>query len=195
MNKFKNILSVFGVMFKIGLFTFGGGYAMIPLIEHEFVEKKKWIEEHEFYDMLAIAECTPGPIAINSATYLGYKVAGIFGAVFGTLGVCIPSFSIIIALFTLLDKFDIFSIPLVVYAFKGVQVCVEYLILSAGIKMIKKEKNSVPFCVLTAIVILLFTLFTLISIKFSSILYILVGAVFGLVLYFIKKIKEGGNKQ
>lgn len=195
MKKFKNVLSVFAVMFKIGLFTFGGGYAMIPLIENEFVEKKKWVEQSEFYDMLAIAESTPGPIAINSATYLGYKVAGIFGAIFGTLGVCIPSFVIIFTIYLLLDRFDLLSIPLVTYAFKGIQVCVEYLILSAGIKMIKNERKSIPFCILTGIVLVAFTLFTLFSVKFSSIFYILLGAIVGLTAYFIKKIKTRGTKQ
>ena len=82
-------------MLKIGLFTFGGGYAMIALLENEFVSKRAWIDKEEFLDMAAIAESTPGPIAINAATYIGYKKAGFLGAAISTLGMCIPSFVII----------------------------------------------------------------------------------------------------
>ncbi len=91
----KKYLTLFLTMLKIGLFTFGGGYAMIALLENEFVSRKKWIEKDEFLDMVAIAESTPGPIAINSATYLGYKILGVTGSLTATIAVCIPSFFII----------------------------------------------------------------------------------------------------
>ena len=92
----KNMcLKLFLTLFKIGLFTFGGGYGMIALLENEFVERKKWIEHDEFMDIIVIAESTPGPIAVNSATYIGYKMAGVLGSVFATLGVALPSFIII----------------------------------------------------------------------------------------------------
>ena len=122
MNKIKTILKLFGTMFKIGLFTFGGGYVMVTLIENEFVEKKKWLSQEEYYDMLAIAESTPGPIAINSSTYIGYKLAGFFGSLFATIAVCLPSLIIIYLISLFFDRFLEFTI--VANAFKGIQVCV-----------------------------------------------------------------------
>ena len=95
MKKSKLILTLFLCFFKIGAFTFGGGYAMLSLLENEFVSKKGWLTKDEFLDMLAIAESTPGPIAINSATFIGYKTAGVLGSTFATLGVVLPSFIII----------------------------------------------------------------------------------------------------
>jgi chromate transporter len=92
MKKLKEYLGLMLTMLKIGLFTFGGGYAMLALLENEFVSKQKWMEKDEFLDMAAIAESTPGPIAINAATYIGYKQFGILGSVFATLGICLPSF-------------------------------------------------------------------------------------------------------
>ena len=86
----KKHLNLFFTMLKIGLFTFGGGYAMIALLENEFISKKKWMKKDEFIDMVAIAESTPGPVAINSATYIGYKLLGFWGAFFATVAVCIP---------------------------------------------------------------------------------------------------------
>ena len=134
MNKKNNLFEMFFTFFKIGLFTFGGGYAMLALIESDLVEKKKWIEKEEFLDMVAIAESTPGPIAINSATYIGYKRGGVLGAIFSTLGVVLPSVIIIFTISLFLDAFLTFE--LVQYAFRGIQACVVYLILSAGIKML-----------------------------------------------------------
>ena len=115
---------------KIGLFTFGGGYAMIALIQKEFVAKKKWVGEEEFLDMVAIAESTPGPLAINSATYIGYKAGGVWGAAVSTLCVCIPAFLIIYLISLFFDAF--LQLTLVNYAFKGIQVAVVFLILNAG---------------------------------------------------------------
>ena len=98
MKRIKALLELFLTMFKIGLFTFGGGYAMIAVFENEFISRKKWLESDEFLDMIAIAESTPGPIAINTATYIGYKVAGVLGSIFATLGVVLPSFIIILVI-------------------------------------------------------------------------------------------------
>ena len=140
MQKLKKLLLLFLTMFKIGLFTFGGGYAMIAIIERELVEKKKWIENEDFIDLIAIAESTPGPLAINSATYIGYKVAGVLGSVFATLGVVLPSFIIIFVISLFFDAF--IKLKFVGYAFKGIQACVSYLILSAGIKMLKKLERA-----------------------------------------------------
>ena len=107
-DKLKRALSLFATFFKIGLFTFGGGYAMIPLIEKEIVDKKKWITGDDILEIFAISESTPGPIAINSATFVGYKTAGFLGALFATLGVVLPSFTIIFILSFFLEKFKHF---------------------------------------------------------------------------------------
>ena len=183
----KKALHLFLIMFKIGLFTFGGGYAMIPLLENEFVSKKQWLEHDEFTDMLVIAESTPGPIAINSATYIGYKRAGVLGSIFATFGVVLPSFLIIFCLSLFLNEF--LEIELVAAAFKGIQVCVVFLIMSAGIKLFKKMKKSIiNYFVLVATFICV-VLFSLFAVNFSSILYILIAAVIGLVSYLVIKFK------
>ena len=105
MKKFKNLLKLFWTMFKIGLFTFGGGYAMVAVIEREIVEKRKYIGQEEFLDLIAIAESTPGPIAVNSATYIGYKIAGVIGSVVATLAVALPSFIIIFIISLFFNQF------------------------------------------------------------------------------------------
>ena len=94
-NDNSNIKTLFLTFLKIGVFTFGGGYAMIALLETEFCVRKKWLDKKEFLDMTAISESTPGPTAVNSATYIGYKIGGVLGAIAATVGVCIPSFFII----------------------------------------------------------------------------------------------------
>ncbi len=183
MKKFKSVLILFLTMFKIGLFTFGGGYAMIALLEREFVERKKWLDHDEFMDIMAIAESTPGPIAINSSTFIGYKVAGFFGSFFATLAVCLPSFIIIFIISLFFDKF--LSLTWVGYAFRGIQACVAYLILSAGIKMFKHlKKNVLNMIVLFATLVSLLTL-TFLSISFSSVFYVLIGGFIGLIIYLI----------
>lgn len=185
---------LFFEFFKIGLFTFGGGYAMIAVIERTIVERKKWIDHDEYLDVVAIAESTPGPIAINSATYIGYKVAGVFGSIFATLGVVLPSFVIIFLISLVFDKF--LQLQWVKYAFSGIQAGVAYLIASAGIKMFKHlEKKPLTLIVffLTLIALILINLF---AIKFSSIFLILIGGTVGIVAYLINRIKtnKGGNK-
>ena len=175
-------------MLKIGLFTFGGGYAMIALLENEFVEKKKYIEKDEFLDMVAIAESTPGPIAINAATYIGYKKAGILGSTMATLGVCIPSFVIIYAISLFFDAFLTFK--LVEYAFRGIQVCVVYLIFSAGLKMLGQMKKTALSISIVSAVILCMLLFSLFAVKFSTILYILICGLVGLFIYLLKQMKQ-----
>ena len=146
----KRICSLFITFLKIGAFTFGGGYAMIALLENEFVEKKKWLEKSEFLDMVAVAESTPGPVAINSATYIGYKIAGFAGAAMSTLAVCIPSFFVIYGISLFFDQF--LSLRWVSCAFRGIQVCVIYLILTAGLKMLKSiDKNTLNLTLLTLV--------------------------------------------
>ena len=193
MNKLKSLLSLFWSMLKIGLFTFGGGYAMIHLLENEFVSRKNWIDGDEFIDLVAIAESTPGPIAINCATYIGYKKEKVTGALAATLGMCLPSFTIIYLISLFFDRF--LEISWVASAFKGIQVCVIFLILSAGFKMLKKITKT-PFSIavmsLTFVCTVVLSLF---SIKFSSIIYILIFGLLGLTIYAIRYFKSKGGRK
>lgn len=187
-NDVKKYLRLFFTMLKIGLFTFGGGYAMIALLEHEFVEKKKYLEKQEFLDMVAIAESTPGPIAINAATYIGYKQLGFLGALACTVAICIPSVVIIFAISLFFDAF--LSLKLVEYAFRGIQVCVVYLIFSAGLKMLGQMKKTPLSVTVVVTVVLCMIAFSLLAVKFSTILYILICGCIGLVIYLIKQAKH-----
>ena len=188
MKKIKGYLSIFLTMLKIGLFTFGGGYAMIALLENEFVEKKKWLEKDEFLDIAAIAESTPGPIAINAATYIGYKNAGIIGSMMATLGICIPSFIIIYAISLFFDAF--LSLTLVAYAFKGIQICVVYLILTAGLKMLAHMKKNAFNIIIISITLICMVVFSLFAVKFSTIFYIMISGACGVVVYLLGKIRK-----
>lgn len=181
-------LKLFLIMLKIGLFTFGGGYAMIALLENEFVAKRKWIDSEEFTDMVAIAESTPGPIAINSATYIGYKTGGVLGSAISTVAVCIPSFVIIYLISLFFNAF--LEIEWVAAAFRGIQLCVIFLIFSAGIKMLVKMKKSafnITVLFATTACMLLFSIF---AVDFSSIFYILISGALGLIIYLIKLAKN-----
>ena len=188
MKKAKEYLSLFLTMLKIGLFTFGGGYAMIALLENEFVAKKKWLGKDEFLDIAAIAESTPGPIAINAATYIGYKNTGIIGSMIATLGICIPSFVIIYAISLFFDAF--LSLTLVAYAFKGIQICVVYLILTAGLKILKQMKKTVFNIIIISITLICMVVFSLFAVKFSTIFYILLSGACGVAVYLLGKIRK-----
>lgn len=191
MKKSKLILTLFLSFFKIGAFTFGGGYAMLSLLENEFVEKRGWLTKEEFLDMVAIAESTPGPIAINSATFIGYKTAGVVGSTFATLGVVLPSFIIIYVISLFLDKFLAFEI--VANAFKGIQACVVYLIGSTGLKLFKQmDKKPLPIAIMATVLACMVTL-SLLAIKFSSIIYILISGVIGIIAFYSKK--QGGKEE
>lgn len=179
-------------MLKIGLFTFGGGYAMIHLLDNVFVAKKKWIESDEFMDLVVIAESTPGPIAINCSTYIGYKKAGFFGALFATLGMCIPSFVIIFLISLFFNSF--LEIRWVASAFKGIQACVLFLILSAGFKMLKRMKKTAFNLAIMLLTFATFVTFSLLSVGFSSIFYILVFGAVGFFLYAFGCIKDRKKK-
>ena len=185
----KTLPTLFFTMLKIGLFTFGGGYAMIALLENEFVTKRGWLEQEEFLDVAAIAESTPGPIAINSATYIGYKQAGILGSVVATLGMTLPSFCIIYAISLFFDAF--LSLTAVACAFRGIQIAVIYLILSAGLRMLKKmEKTPFSRAVLLLTLIGMVTL-TLFSVKLSTVVYILASGAAGVTLWLIRRLRRG----
>lgn len=192
MKKIKVILTLFLTMFKIGLFTFGGGYAMIAVIERELVERKKWIEHEEFLDIIAIAESTPGPLAINSATYIGYKRCGFFGSLFATLGVVLPSFIIIYVISLFFDAF--MALEYVQYAFYGIQACVAFLILSAGIKMLRHLKVSPLTMILFGAATLCLVCFSLFAVELSTIIYILIGGVVGLTVYLFSYFKSHSKK-
>ena len=187
------LLKLFMCMLKIGLFTFGGGYAMIALLENEFVSDKKWIDKDEFLDMVAIAESTPGPIAINAATYIGYKTAGFYGSLCATIAVCIPSFVIIYAISLFFDAF--LSLTLVAYAFKGIQVCVIYLVFSAGIKIfkgLKKDLFNIVIFSATAVCMICFSVF---AVEFSTIFYVLISGSIGVFAFLLGKLsKKEENK-
>ena len=187
-KKRKDYLSLFLTMLKIGLFTFGGGYAMIALLENELVEKKKWLDKDEFLDVAAIAESTPGPIAINVATYIGYKNAGMIGSIIATLGICIPSFVIIYAISLFFDAF--LSLTLVSYAFKGIQICVVYLILTAGLKMLTHMKKNAFNVIILSITFLCMVVFSLFAVNFSTIFYIMISGACGVVVYLLGKIRK-----
>lgn len=188
MKKFKIIFNLFITLFKIGLFTFGGGYAMIAIIQRELVEKKKWIEQEEFLDMIAIAESTPGPVAINSSTYIGYKVGGVLGSIFATLGVVLPSFIIIFLISLVFNQF--LSLTWVQYAFRGIQACVAFLILSAGFKMLKSLKKTAFNLLISIITVICLVGISIFAVDFSTIFFVLIGGVLGLVVYFISLIKN-----
>lgn len=185
----KSLETLFFTFFKIGLFTFGGGYAMIALLEEEFIQRRKWLDKDEFLDMTAIAESTPGPVAINSATYLGYKLAKVPGAATATVAVCLPSFLIIYAISLFFEQFT--QLTVIANAFKGIQVCVIYLIFSAGVRMLKTLDKS-PFAtgVLAAVMLVMVGL-SLAGVSVSSILLILLSGAAGVAAWLIGRRKEG----
>ncbi len=179
---------------KIGLFTFGGGYAMIALMDNACVERKKWITHDEFMDVTVIAESTPGPIAINGATYIGYRQAGFTGAVFATAGIVLPSFAVLYLISLFFN--NILEITIIANAFKGIKIAVGVLILNAAIKMFKKmHKKALPFIVMSCALIasLLINIFKW---HFSSIYLILLSGTAGYLVFMfgqLKQKKEGNS--
>ena len=173
-ERYRQLWKVFATFFKIGAFTFGGGYAMIPLIQREAVDKHGWVTEDDILDIIAIAESTPGPIAINSATFVGYRACGVLGSVAATLGVVLPSFVLIFAISFVLRQFQ--EIKAVQYAFQGIRAGVLALLCKALWGMYKKNKKN------WASYIVMAGSFVLTAIVDVSVLPVLIGcAVFGLV--------------
>lgn len=187
--KAQSLGTLFFTFFKIGLFTFGGGYAMIALLEEEFIQRRRWLEKDEFLDMTAIAESTPGPVAINSATYLGYKLAGVPGAAVSTVAVCLPSFLIIYAISLFFEQFT--QLTVIANAFKGIQVCVIYLIFSAGVRMLQALDRSLFSSGVLLSVFLAMTSLSLAGISVSSILLILLSGAAGVAAWLLGRRKEG----
>ena len=186
MSKTKEL---FWTFFKIGAFTFGGGYAMVALLQNEFVEEKKWMTKEEFLDMVAIAESTPGPVAVNSATYIGYKIEG---AAASTVAVCLPSFAVIYLISLFFDQF--LRLSVVASAFHGIQVCVIYLILSVGLKMLKELEHSVFNIVILTTVAAAMVGCSIAAVSFSSIFYILFSGAAGLLVYAVQQLRKGEKK-
>lgn len=197
--KISKLIKLFFVMFKIGLFTFGGGYAMLSLIKNEFVEKKKWIEEEELMDMITIAESTPGPIAINMATFVGYRVGKCFGSIVSTIGVIIPSIVIIISICAFLNNFMEYEI--VQHAFVGINCAVSILISFAFFTLYKSIKKNVFSFVLMGISFTATFFIMFFKLNISTIVLIVFGALTSLICYFIKqlidkaKCEKGVNKE
>ncbi len=189
----KILLELFLTFCKIGLFTFGGGYAMISIIENTCVEHKKWITHDEMMNVTVVAESTPGPISINCATYIGYQQGKLPGAIAATVGVILPSFVIIYTISMFLDRFLEFT--LVANAFRGIQCAVGILIFNAAVNMMRKMKKTalswgilvVSFCVMLGVDVF--------SWNFSSISLILIAAAFSLVLYLVTGFRKGGEPQ
>lgn len=185
------LFKLFYTFAKIGLFTFGGGYGMIAIVQDVCVDKKKWITEDEFATVLTIAESTPGPIAINCATYIGYAQGGILGSIAATFGVVLPSFIIIFLISSFFD--NLLAYPIVANAFHGIQIGVGLIIFRAGYNMFKKM-NKKPFLITILICSLLIMLtINFFALNFSTIYLLMIAGLLGGIFYPIQKIR-GGKK-
>ena len=184
----KLLLELFWTFCKIGLFTFGGGYAMIPLIERACVTNKEWITHEEMMTITVIAESTPGPVAINCATYVGLKKKGVSGAIAATLGVILPSFVIILLISFFLDRF--LEIKWVSSAFRGIKLAVGVLIVDAAVRMILKMKKKPLSIVILCASFTAMLLIDIFSLRLSTIVLMLAAAVAGLVAYLVARHKR-----
>ncbi|MFA5421983.1 MAG: chromate transporter [Bacilli bacterium] len=179
----NKLFELFLTFLKIGATTFGGGYAMIPIIRHDLVEKKKWLDEDELVEVMAIAESTPGPIAVNFATYTGYKISGVVGSILATLGVVLPAFIVITAISFLYAYVK--DNEIIAAAFMGIKAAVALLILMAGVRLFRKMKKTWYTAVATILAMSALIVFDLLALSFSSIYLILIGAFFGLFIYYL----------
>ena len=184
------LLDLFLTFFRIGLFTFGGGYAMISLIDDTCVERKRWITRDEMMDITVIAESTPGPIAINCATFVGYKQKGLPGAAAATVGVVVPSFLVILLISMFLDRF--LEITWIAHAFQGIKLAVGILILDAALKMIRHtEKKPLPLAIMGCAAIGML-LIDLLALRVSSIALMLAAAVVSLSVFLCRQLRGKG---
>ena len=183
MQKLKELMQLFWVFFKVGLFTFGGGYAMIPIIEREVVEKKHYLESKDVENIIAIAEMTPGPIAVNMATFVGSRKRGFLGAFFATFGLVLPSFIIILALAAVFGV--VAENKWVAAAFLGIRAGVAALLIGVVIRLVKKADKN-----LATLIIFLLALFLATFIKLDVIYIILAGGIFGIIWQALRKPKE-----
>ncbi len=172
----NNILKLFLSFFKIGAFTFGGGYAMLPLIKKEIIEVHGWLTVKEFIDILAVVEMTPGPVAVNSATFLGYKVAGVLGSIAATVGVVLPSVIIILIIAHFLSKFR--KSPYVDYAFRGIRPVVLGLVTAAALTVFRDAIIDIKGLIIGAVI------FCLVSFKnLHPIIAIVAAGIVGVIIY------------
>lgn len=185
----KILWRLFLTFFKIGAFTFGGGYAMLPLIEHQCVDCYGWITSEELVRVTVLAESTPGPVAINCATFVGSKKAGIRGALAATFGVVLPSFLIILGLSLVLDSF--LKIRIVENAFKGVKIAVAILILSAGLRLFKKMEKKPLAVILFSAALAAMLAINIFSLRFSTIAMLLIAAAISLAVGLIRDRSRG----
>ena len=183
------LLDIFLTFAKIGLFTFGGGYTMIALIENICVEKKRWITHDEMMNITVVAESTPGPIAINCATYVGYKQKGFAGALATTIGIILPSFFIIFAISRFLDHF--LEITWIAHAFQAIKIAVGILILDAAFKMLQKMQKKPMSRVFMLCAFAAMLLINIFSIRISSIILILAAGFISLIISMVKKPAKG----
>ena len=188
------LLTLFLTFFKIGLFTFGGGYAMISVIENVCVEQKHWITHEDLVNVTVIAESTPGPVAINCATFVGCRQKGVAGAVVATLGVVLPSFIIIWAISMFLDRF--LEIAWVASAFRGIRIAVGLLILDVGIRMMRKMPREPLRIVILACALAVSLLISIFAWKISTIILLLAAAAVSLAMFLIREPRTGkGGEQ
>lgn len=191
-HSLKDLLSIFLCFFKLGIFSIGGGPVMLTLLKGELVEKKHWINDEELVEMMAISESTPGPIAINLATYLGYKKGGILGALLATLGVIITPFALMFVISLFLQR--ILEVETIKYAFMGVKVGVVFLLLKVSYDLIKNIKKDIFGIIAITIVTIAMIVITILSVNFSAIYFILLGAVLGILIYAIIPKRKGDKK-
>ena len=187
----KKLTELFTTFAKIGMFTFGGGHAMIAMIDHACVEEKKWITHEELMDMTVVAESTPGPIAINCATFTGFKIAGLAGAVAATLGMVIPSFVIIYLISMFLENF--LELTVIANAFRGIKIAVGLLILEAGVNMAKKAKKTKQTKIIISAACAVMLLSHILAWNISSISLMITAGVVSLAVFAIGE-KGGGAK-
>ena len=186
MSRFKKQLVLFITFFKIGLFTFGGGYAMIPLIKREITEKHGWIGDEDILDIIALSESTPGPIAINMATFIGNRIGGFLGAAFSTLGVVLPSFIIIFVISAVLREFQ--QIEAVGFAFMGIRAGVLALLLKALFSMYKSCKKSLfAYIIMAAAFIMVAVVGAFVNI---SVLYVIIGCALAGLIYSLVSLRR-----
>lgn len=180
----KELLTLFGIFAKIGVMTFGGGYAMLPILQREIVDNRHWATEEELMDYFAIGQCTPGVIAVNTATFIGQKRKGVIGGIVATLGVVFPSLVIISLLAGVIEAFS--HLALVQHAFGGIRICVCVLILNAVVKLFKKAVVDVKTLIIF-LVVMLGSVFT----SLSPVYFVLLAGIGGIVL----KILEGRHEK
>lgn len=191
MKRGKLLWELFHVFFRIGLFTFGGGYAMISIVEDACVDKRQWITRDEMEDLIVVAESTPGPIAINCATFVGKRQGGLPGAIIATLGMILPSFLVIFAISRLLDRF--LEIRVVASAFRGVKLAVGILILDAGRRLLSRmPKKPLPMTILFVSVAAML-LNSFFSLRLSSIVLMLAAGAVSLLVYGVAR--RGGERE